>query len=275
MNDIQKDGMEKDRTLRKEGGRLMKRRIRGRGLSVLSALVLALIVGGCGSAADGGVKETPVVSQTEETPEEETPEEETPEEETPEEDAAAGSKQTPPVVFEQELSAETGEAEETLTLPADMPSDFGFSSGAGGWGTSISLQSDGTFEGFYSDSDMGSIGDDYPGGTVYYCKFSGKLEVTEKLDEYSYSLKLVSMDKADEEEYIEEDILYVSSEPYGMESGKKYILYLPETPLEGLSEEFLLWWPGRFYSDGQERTVLGCYGLYNQQMGYGFFTDAE
>lgn len=28
-------------------------------------------------------------------------------------------------------------------------------------------------------------------------------------------------------------------EPYGLEKGEKFILYMPETPIEQLSEEFL------------------------------------
>ena len=65
------------------------------------------------------------------------------------------------------------------------------------------------------------------------------------------------------------------SEPYGMEKGKNYILYLPDTPLDGLSEEFLMWWPGRYDIQEQERTTLGYYGLYNQDMEYGFFGEIE
>lgn len=161
--------------------------------------------------------------------------------------------------------------DDTLKLPADMPSDFTFSSGAGGWSTDISLQTDGTFVGQYHDSDMGTSDNDYPNGTVYYCNFCGRLEIVQKLDEYSYALKLASLEKEKGKEYIEDGIRYVPSEPYGMEKGKKYILYLPDTPLDGLSEEFLMWWPGRYDMQEQKRTTLGDYGLYNQDMEYGFF----
>ena len=60
-----------------------------------------------------------------------------------------------------------------------------------------------------------------------------------------------------------------------LEKGKNYILYLPDTPLDGLSEEFLMWWPGRYDMQEQERTTLGYYGLYNQDMEYGFFGEIE
>lgn len=177
-------------------------------------------------------------------------------------------------VTETEEAGETMSLEaedDTLKLPADMPSDFTFSSGAGGWSTDISLQTDGTFVGQYHDSDMGTSDDDYPNGTVYYCNFCGRLEIVQKLDEYSYALKLASLEKEKGKEYIEDGIRYVPSEPYGMEKGKKYILYLPDTPLDGLSDEFLMWWPGRYDMQEQKRTTLGDYGLYNQDMEYGFF----
>ena len=165
--------------------------------------------------------------------------------------------------------------DDSLELPADMPSTFTFSSGAGGWSTDISLWTDGTFVGEYHDSDMGTSDDDYPNGTVYYCKFCGRLEIVQKLDEYSYELKLASLEKEKGKEYIEDGIRYVPSEPYGMEKGKNFILYLPDTPLDGLSEEFLMWWPGRYDIQEQERTTLGYYGLYNQDMEYGFFGEIE
>ena len=165
--------------------------------------------------------------------------------------------------------------EDTLSLPADMPLAFTFSSGAGGWSTDIFLQEDGTFSGAYYDSDMGSADNDYPNGTVYYCNFGGKLDIVQKLDAYSYTLKLASLEKEKGKEYIEDGIRYVPSEPYGMERGKNYILYLPDTPLEGLSEEFLMWWPGRYDMQEQERTTLGYYGLYNTDMQYGFFGEIQ
>ena len=161
--------------------------------------------------------------------------------------------------------------DDSLELPADMPSTFTFSSGAGGWSTDISLGTDGTFVGGYHDSDMGTSDDDYPNGTVYYCNFSGRLEIVQKLDEYSYALKLASLEKEKSKEFIEDGIRYVPSEAYGMEKGKNYILYLPDTPLDGLNEEFLMWWPGRYDMQDQQRATLGYYGLYNQDMEYGFF----
>ena len=92
------------------------------------------------------------------------------------------------------------------------------------------------------------------------------------MDEYSYSLRLAELDSDYEagKEWIENGTKNISSEPYGMEDGDKFILYLPDTPIDGLDEGFLSWWPGRYALEGQPET-LEMYGLYNVKMGYGFF----
>ena len=46
--------------------------------------------------------------------------------------------------------------------------EFNFSSGVGGWGTSLYIGLDGYFFGVYHDSDMGVSGEGYPNGTLFY-----------------------------------------------------------------------------------------------------------
>lgn len=157
-------------------------------------------------------------------------------------------------------------------LPEDFPMDFVFSSGVGAWATSMTLEQDGAFSGAYYDADMGVCDEDYPNGTVYICDFSGRFSDIQKVDEYSYSLTLAELDSDYEagKEWIENGTKNISSEPYGMEDGNEFILYLPDTPIDGLDEEFLSWlrcW----IIDGEQTGTLGLYGLYNVKMGYGFF----
>ena len=237
-------------------------------LSMAFVLALVVAVSGCGQNSDGRTHGESSVLQANENSGEKITESET-------EDAVENEQVPSPGDVFSGTSSTADIVEETLTLPADMPSVFSFSSGAGGWSTTVTFRPDGSFVGVYSDSDLGTTDEDYPHGTAYYCNFSGKLEVTEKLDEYSYGLKLVTLNKEKGEEYIEEGIRYVPSEPYGMEKGKNYILYLPDTPLEGLSEEFLLWWPGRYDMDNQDQTTLNCFGMYNKETEYGFFSEAK
>lgn len=158
-------------------------------------------------------------------------------------------------------------------LPDVLPLDLGFSSGAGGWGTTITLNPDGSFIGTYRDTDMGDRGETYPNGSAYVCEFSGKFTDIEQIDEYSYTMNLseININNKKDSEWIQDGIRYIPSDPYGLEKGKDFIFYLPQTPLEGLSEEFLSWWPGRYLQEEEAPRTLSYYGLFNKEMGYGFF----
>ncbi len=158
-------------------------------------------------------------------------------------------------------------------FPGDFPMSFTFSSGAGGWRTWLTLYADGTFEGQYSDSEMGDIGDGYPNGSYYIADFTGKFVNIQKVDEFSYSMELdeVTLGREPGTEWIEDEIRYVAAEAYGLDGGKEFVFYTPETPVAGLSEMFLGWWPGRFMEPAAE--TLSCYGIYNKAEETGFFTD--
>ena len=162
-----------------------------------------------------------------------------------------------------------------LPLPEEA-AEFSFLSGAGGWGTYVLVNRNGSFTGEYHDSEMGDIGESYPYGSVYVCSFAGEFVDIEKVSEYAYQMTLsnVSTQHQQGEEWIEEEIRYVASIPYGMEEGTEFILYLPDTPLDQLSEEFLSWWPYRYEQETNSRSTLSCYGILNVAMGYGFFYEA-
>lgn len=161
------------------------------------------------------------------------------------------------------------EAEEYV-LPEAFPLDFLFCSGVGAWGTSMMLERDGTFSGESHDANMGDCKETYPYGTMYVCSFSGRFKDIKQIDEYSYSMTLeeVSSDYRNGKTWVEDGIRYFSSEPYGVENGREFILYLPGTPTERLPEEFLSWMTFL----GEPPDVLDRYGLYNMEMGYGFFS---
>lgn len=159
-------------------------------------------------------------------------------------------------------------------LPDVFPMEFVFSSGAGAWRTYLTLNRDGSFTGEHTDSEMGEYGDDYPEGTVYICEFNGSFDQIRQIDEYSYSMKIKEVITSDKKnkEWIEGGVRYVYSEPYGLEDGENFIFYNPETPTDSLSEDFLVWWPSWYFSETDPPKTLSCYGLYNQRMGYGFFS---
>ncbi len=158
--------------------------------------------------------------------------------------------------------------------------EFSFLSGAGAWRTIITLNRDGTFTGWYLDSEMGETGEGYPKGSAYTCDFSEKFENIEKLNEYSYKMTLtdVETNKAVGEEWIEDEIRYVASAPHGLinsdneQEYTEFIFFLPDTPIDQVPEEFLSWWPYRYSQETASKTTLSCYGILNVTTNYGFFT---
>jgi len=158
--------------------------------------------------------------------------------------------------------------------------EFAFLSGAGAWRTVISLNRDGTFTGWYLDSEMGETGEGYPKGSAYTCDFSGKFENIEKLNEYSYKMTLtdVETNKAVGEEWIEDEIRYVASAPHGLndpinnQECTEFVFFLPDTPINQVPEEFLSWWPYRYTQETARKTTLSCYGILNTATNFGFFT---
>lgn len=148
---------------------------------------------------------------------------------------------------------------------------FMFSSGAGAWSTELSINSDGSFQGLYNDSDMGDSGEGYPGGTRYSCNFKGRFDNLEKVDEFTFKMKLVSLTFEQEPgtEELADDVRYVYSTAYGLDGGEEFYLYLPGAELAQLPEEYR-GWVGYYNLETAAETKLPFYGLYNINMENGF-----
>lgn len=161
------------------------------------------------------------------------------------------------------------------TLPIDSDGiEMSFLSGAGGWSSELKLFPDGTFSGSYHDSELGSVGDEYPNGTVYVCAFRGKFSGIKKINDYSYSMDLdeIFLEKNVDEEWIEDGVRYVASGPYGIADGNEFVFYLPEAPVSEMNEDFLSWWPFRYDHSETPFETLSCYGLRNLATNDGFFS---
>ena len=180
-----------------------------------------------------------------------------------------------PAVEQPETPAEQPEAPveepEAATLPDALPLDLMFASGAGGWSTDLTLERDGSFTGAYHDSEMGDQGEGYPNGSCYISTFSGRFGNIRQVDDHTWAMSLeeLTVQEEPDTEWIEDGIRYIASDAYGLEEGTEFLLYSPETPTEGLNEEFLIWWPSWNVED---TGTLNCWGLLNREMGYGFFT---
>ena len=161
-------------------------------------------------------------------------------------------------------------AEDAGSFPfADVAGwEFYFSSGAGAWYTAMDIHADGTFDGHYQDADMGDTGDGYPNGTLYYCDFSGKFTEPEKVNETTYVFQIESIKYPygiGEEINTEEQMHYIYTEAYGLDGAKDLYLYLPESRVADLPEDYVNWVHWDIKGD-----TLGFYGLYNEAMGEGF-----
>lgn len=148
---------------------------------------------------------------------------------------------------------------------------FYFSSGVGAWSTELHIHGDGTFEGNYHDADMGDIGDGYPEGTMYSSIFTGSFEGLEKLDDFTYSLELTSLEfkQIPDTEEILGGVRWIYSTAYGLDGGTEFHLYLPGAPISELPEEYLRW-VGYHDAESISGTELPYYGLYNVSAQTGF-----
>ncbi len=158
--------------------------------------------------------------------------------------------------------AETASQPESAFSFADLPESFYFSSGVGGWGTSLFVSADGSFEGVYSDNDY---------RTVHFNTYYGKFGPMQRINDYSYTLKienLVSDNDLDKLGYYNEEAEYIPKDkPYGLENAKEMILYVPGTPVSTLSEECRGW---AHLSAELTEIPSGVYVLYNQSEKYAF-----
>ncbi len=156
----------------------------------------------------------------------------------------------------------------------DTPLEMLFFSGAGAWGTTLTLQPDGTFTGEYYSHENGENTSKYPYGTIYICRFSGRFSEPTQTNDYAFSMYLeeLTTEEPAGREWIEENIRYVTSEPVGIEDGEEFILYAPGTPADELSGEFRdTWWPDAWLWRSGELSQLNCWGLCNVNTEEGFF----
>lgn len=194
------------------------------------------------------------------------------------ESADSDTIDTEPADTDEVVTPTITEYEEGEVIPVEDGTEFYFSSGASAWYTSVALNSDGSFEGEYSDFDASGVDENSPNGCYYVADFKGKFTNIKKLNDYSYSMTLeyVETEKLAGEEWIEDGTKFIAADAHGI-SGKEFILYLPETPATETNADFLTWWRDYYqYSDENgeitDPTVtLDCYAIRNITDNFGFF----
>jgi len=118
----------------------------------------------------------------------------------------------------------------------EAPLELLFASGAGAWGTVLTLNPDGSFTGSYSDGEIGDNAPEYPHGTYYVCKFEGRFTNIRQISDNAFSIRLdsVTTEKPEGETWIEDQIQYIASGPHSISGGRDFLLYAPGTPGDDL-----------------------------------------
>lgn len=152
--------------------------------------------------------------------------------------------------------------------------EYYFASGAGGWGTYMTVYADGSFDGSYHDSDMGDTGDEYPNGTVYLSNYHGKFKNPVAAADGTYYVELENLDYDGQGNVeLEDGVRYIYSEPYGMAGSDLFAVYLEGTPMSVLPQDYIDWvaMPRAWGYDDSYPETLPFNGIYNvmQQEGFG------
>lgn len=151
---------------------------------------------------------------------------------------------------------------------ADFAGVYEFCSGVGGWNTELRLNADGSFTGYYSDTDMGAPELEGTGcdALVYYCDFSGRLSALTQISEWEYLATVDVLDEGapDGEMYVEDGILYCAARCYGLWPGASLRLYTAGAPRTALAAGFLDWLSCRgMQTDWDELPDPGIYNVTN------------
>lgn len=175
-------------------------------------------------------------------------------------------------IFESDVPAgnnpEPTPTPELFNVYEQLPEEFVFASGAGGWATIIQLQDEGSFTGQYHDSDPNTQ-PEYPNGSVSICDFKGQFSAPTRVSEYIYSTKLLSItqERPTGEVYYQDGFRYLCADPYGFDDADEFLIILPGASISDLPEEFLGW-----VHIHEEITTMpeGLFGLYNVSGQEGF-----
>ena len=167
-----------------------------------------------------------------------------------------------------EVTADPTTPQELTGNAAAFPTEaleFVFASGAGGWGTYLTLQPDGHFIGDYGDSDV---------DTRYECKFEGQFTNIQQISDYCWTMKLgdVTTEKEEGTTWTDDGIHYIAAGPHGVSGGADFLLYAPGTPADLIPAECRNWWPDAYLWRSGEVEQLEGWGLCNLNEGTAFFT---
>lgn len=148
-------------------------------------------------------------------------------------DAATGSEDDAST----DASAGDADSPDASQFFEQVSGSYIFTSGAGAWSTQLVVEADGSFSGCYSD--WNAVSDEgYSNGETYLCNFSGAFADPVQVAEGVYTVQMAQLVTEGEEgeEYVEDDMLYITSRPYGLDETDEVTFYLPGAVLSDMSE---------------------------------------
>lgn len=136
-----------------------------------------------------------------------------------------------------------GQEATAVTMPFSQDTAWAFSSGAGGWATTLVIAPDGTFTGNFADADLGDSDVNYPYGTHYTCYFSGKLSDPVQVDTLRYEMivERLTWDVEPDTVWFEDGVRYISTVPYGLSQGDTMTLYQPGAAISLMTDDEISW----------------------------------
>ena len=134
----------------------------------------------------------------------------------------------------------------------------------------VYIRADGSFCGVYHDHIEWPKGP-YSGGMLYISEYSGQFTQPERINDYTYSVKIEELNYKDEpgKEEVIDDTLYHYSAVYGLVNTENILIYLPGAPLSEMSEAFRNYVGYKDISD-TEKGELPFYALNNEEEQIGF-----
>lgn len=154
------------------------------------------------------------------------------------------------------ISTPAQPAAQPTILDTLVGKNFVFSSGSGGWGARL-LSDLMAFSGNYHNSDMGSTGPGYPGGTISESKVSGQFTRVHQVSPTLYEVYLENLqyEKPVGSSEIKDNVKYEYTEAYGISKNTRMAIYLPGTPISSMPEELRLYSYGLIPEDSQTLPV--------------------
>lgn len=186
-------------------------------------------------------------------------------------EANTTTKESQPTQTSQSEKQATTNQQQTSSVFSQLAGkQFIFSSGAGAWSTGLKIEANGQFTGQYSDMDMGDVGSENPNGTQYLSNFAGQMVVEQQLSDTIYLIKIKNITYANDidTQEVVEGIKRVYTDAHGLTGEGPLLLYLPNTPLSQIPDEYKNWIMPGMLPEGA--TTLGFYGIYNEPMQTGF-----